>query len=91
MSLARGEKHQRVRKRDCELDKKEPELVVSMQPRFKDLYARALVAGPPYVIGTRSLIADGLDHWRVRGKPQRVGLTRAPWPPGCLARPLLSK
>ena len=30
--------------------KKEPQLVVSMQPGFKDLYARALAAGRPHMI-----------------------------------------
>jgi hypothetical protein len=31
-----------------------------MQPRFKELYARALVAGRPHVVSTLYLIADGL-------------------------------
>jgi hypothetical protein len=47
-----GRDVQQFKKRDCSLSKKEPQLVVSMQPRFKDPYARALVAGPPRVVGT---------------------------------------
>jgi hypothetical protein len=50
-----------------------------MQPRFKDPYARALVAGRPHVIGSPYLVADRL-------RPRVMLLGGSPGAAGSLAR-----
>ena len=42
--------------------KKNPQLVVSMQPGFNDLYARALVAGRPHMIDSRDYLST-IPEW----------------------------
>jgi hypothetical protein len=70
-----GRECSELKNRDCSPSKKEPQLVVSMQPRFKELYARALVAGRPREIDKPIRLLTGKDHRCAaeRGSPNAAG------------------